>query len=72
MAPTCVFLASKVEEFGVVSNTRLIAAATCVLKTRFSYAFPKEFPYKMNHVSILYKIKLLVKAVYINYISILY
>ncbi|KAB0347153.1 hypothetical protein FD754_012010, partial [Muntiacus muntjak] len=50
MAPTCVFLASKVEEFGVVSNTRLIAAATSVLKTRFSYAFPKEFPYKMNHV----------------------
>uniref|UniRef100_A0A3B4GEP2 Cyclin C n=1 Tax=Pundamilia nyererei TaxID=303518 RepID=A0A3B4GEP2_9CICH len=28
MAPTCVFLASKVEEFGVVSNTRLISAAT--------------------------------------------
>ncbi|XP_043860889.1 cyclin-C isoform X1 [Dromiciops gliroides] len=31
MAPTCVFLASKVEEFGVVSNTRLISAATSVL-----------------------------------------
>uniref|UniRef100_A0ABI7WW04 Cyclin-like domain-containing protein n=2 Tax=Laurasiatheria TaxID=314145 RepID=A0ABI7WW04_FELCA len=30
MAPTCVFLASKVEEFGVVSNTRLISAATSV------------------------------------------
>ena len=50
MGPTCVFLASKVEEFGVVSNTRLIAAATSVLKTRFSYAFLKEFPYKMNHL----------------------
>ncbi|XP_066110540.1 cyclin-C isoform X1 [Saccopteryx bilineata] len=50
MAPTCVFLASKVEEFGVVSNTRLSAAATSVLKTRFSYAFPKEFPYRMNHI----------------------
>uniref|UniRef100_A0A8C6DA55 Cyclin-like domain-containing protein n=1 Tax=Moschus moschiferus TaxID=68415 RepID=A0A8C6DA55_MOSMO len=49
MAPTCVFLASKVEEFGVVSNTRLIAAATSVLKTKFPYAFLKEFPYKMNH-----------------------
>ncbi|CDQ91472.1 unnamed protein product [Oncorhynchus mykiss] len=22
----------------------------CFLKTRFSYAFPKEFPYRMNHV----------------------
>uniref|UniRef100_A0A3Q3JVB1 Cyclin-like domain-containing protein n=1 Tax=Monopterus albus TaxID=43700 RepID=A0A3Q3JVB1_MONAL len=30
------------QEFGVVSNTRLISAATSVLKTRFSYAFPKE------------------------------
>uniref|UniRef100_A0A4W4HRR5 Cyclin-C n=1 Tax=Electrophorus electricus TaxID=8005 RepID=A0A4W4HRR5_ELEEL len=38
------------EEFGVVSNTRLISAATSVLKTRFSYAFPKEFPYRMNHI----------------------
>uniref|UniRef100_A0A803W9B1 Cyclin C n=1 Tax=Ficedula albicollis TaxID=59894 RepID=A0A803W9B1_FICAL len=37
-------------EFGVVSNTRLISAATSVLKTRFSYAFPKEFPYRMNHI----------------------
>nr|XP_039320000.1 cyclin-C-like [Saimiri boliviensis boliviensis] len=50
MAPTCVFLASKVEEFGVVSNTRLTAAATSVLKTRFSYAFPEEFPYRENHI----------------------
>uniref|UniRef100_A0A2K5D437 Cyclin-like domain-containing protein n=1 Tax=Aotus nancymaae TaxID=37293 RepID=A0A2K5D437_AOTNA len=38
MAPTCVFLASKVEEFGVISNTRLTAAAT------------SEFPYRMNHI----------------------
>lgn len=27
-----------------------------VVKTRFSYAFPKEFPYRMNHVSMLYKL----------------
>uniref|UniRef100_A0A2K6SN88 Cyclin-C n=1 Tax=Saimiri boliviensis boliviensis TaxID=39432 RepID=A0A2K6SN88_SAIBB len=50
MAPTCLFLESKVEEFGVVSNTKLTAAATSVLKTRFSHAFPKEFPYRMNHI----------------------
>lgn len=25
MAPTCIFLASKVEEFGVISNSRLIS-----------------------------------------------
>lgn len=36
MAPTCVFLASKVEEFGVVSNTRLISAATSVLTKKSS------------------------------------
>uniref|UniRef100_A0A3Q1H9Y1 Uncharacterized protein n=1 Tax=Anabas testudineus TaxID=64144 RepID=A0A3Q1H9Y1_ANATE len=42
MAPTCVFLASKVEEFGVVSNTRLISAATSVCKFKvFSHMCPK-------------------------------
>jgi len=30
MAPTCVFLASKVEEFGVISNTRLISTCQTV------------------------------------------
>lgn len=30
MAPTCIFLASKVEEFGVISNSRLISTV-CVL-----------------------------------------
>uniref|UniRef100_A0A8C8H716 Cyclin-like domain-containing protein n=1 Tax=Oncorhynchus tshawytscha TaxID=74940 RepID=A0A8C8H716_ONCTS len=40
MAPTCVFLASKVE----------VLFLFCTVKTRFSYAFPKEFPYRMNHV----------------------
>lgn len=38
MVTTCVVLASKVEEFGVVSNTVLISATTSILKTRFSYA----------------------------------
>ncbi|KAJ6634823.1 Small G protein signaling modulator 3 like [Pseudolycoriella hygida] len=28
MAPTCIFLASKVEEFGVISNSRLISTVT--------------------------------------------
>jgi len=30
MAPTCVFLASKVEEFGVISNNRLISTCQTV------------------------------------------
>uniref|UniRef100_UPI00358EA9CC cyclin-C isoform X1 n=1 Tax=Myxine glutinosa TaxID=7769 RepID=UPI00358EA9CC len=50
MAPTCIFLASKVEEFGVISNSRLITAASTVFKNKFSYAFTKEFPYRVNHV----------------------
>lgn len=32
MAPTCVFLASKVEEFGVISNSRLISTCQTVSK----------------------------------------
>jgi cyclin C len=43
MAPTCVFLASKVEECGVVPNTRWTSAAISVLKTRFSYPFQRNF-----------------------------
>ncbi|RWR99407.1 cyclin-C-like isoform X2 [Dinothrombium tinctorium] len=67
VAPTCVFLASKVEEFGVISNSRLISTCQTVVKhyfrsvsilfkhsfsvkNKFSYAYPQEFPYRMNHV----------------------
>lgn len=32
LAPTCLFLASKVEEFGVISNTRLITTCQTVSK----------------------------------------
>ncbi|CAK9250475.1 unnamed protein product [Sphagnum jensenii] len=50
MAPTCVFLASKVEEFGVISNNRLISTCQTVVKNKFSFAYPQEFPYRINHV----------------------
>lgn len=30
MAPTCIFLASKVEEFGVISNSRLISTVSSI------------------------------------------
>lgn len=33
LAPTCLFLASKVEEFGVISNTRLIN--TCQTASKY-------------------------------------
>ena len=51
MAPTCTYLASKVEEFGVISNNRFNSACNTVIKNKFSYAFRSEqFPYRMNQV----------------------
>ncbi|XP_074597825.1 cyclin C isoform X2 [Brevipalpus obovatus] len=50
MAPTCCLLASKVEEFGGVTNTRLITGVQTIVKTKYSHTFPQEFPYRINHV----------------------
>lgn len=50
LAPTSVFLASKVEEFGVISNTRLITTCQTVVKNKFNYAYTQEFPYRTNHI----------------------
>lgn len=50
LAPTCIFLASKVEEFGVISNSRLVSTCQTVIKNKFSYAYSQEFPYRTNHI----------------------
>ena len=51
LAPTSIFLASKVEEFGVISNTRLINTCSTLIKNRFSYAYPgQDFPYRASHI----------------------
>ncbi|XP_076801726.1 cyclin-C-like [Clavelina lepadiformis] len=50
LAPTCILLASKVEEFGVLSNNRISNATTSVIKSKFSYAFPNDFIYRHNHI----------------------
>jgi len=50
LAPTCILLASKVEEFGVISNSRLISICQSAIKTKFSYAYAQEFPYRTNHI----------------------
>lgn len=50
ISPTCVFLASKVEEFGVISNSRLITTCQTVLKNKLNYAYTQEFPYRTNHI----------------------
>lgn len=49
LAPTCIFLASKVEEFGVISNSRLITTCQTVVKNKFSYAY-QDFSYRTNHI----------------------
>lgn len=50
MASTSVFLAPKGEEFGVVSNARLVSAATSVWKGGFADTFPKELAHGMNPI----------------------
>jgi len=50
MSPTCIFLASKVEEFGVISNTRLISTCQNVIKNKFQYAYASEFPYRIQNI----------------------
>lgn len=50
LAPTCILLASKVEEFGVISNSRLISICQSVIKSKFSYAYTQDFPYRTNHI----------------------
>ncbi|KAG9509340.1 Cyclin-C, partial [Fragariocoptes setiger] len=51
MAPTCMFLASKVEEFGVISNSRLISTCQTVVRNQYGYLWPsKDYPYRINHI----------------------
>ena len=51
MAPTSIFLASKVEEFGMISTSRLINTCSTMVRNKYNYAYPnQDFPYKVNHV----------------------
>ena len=50
LAPTCLYLASKVEENGVISNTRLIQTCATVVKNKFLSVFNCEYPYRINQV----------------------
>ena len=42
----------QVEEFGVISNTRLINTCSTIIKNKFNYAFPSpfDFPYRSNSI----------------------
>lgn len=52
LAPTCLFLASKVEEFGVISNTKFVQTCQQVVKLRFGDIWPQisDYPYKIAHI----------------------
>jgi len=54
MCPTCLFLASKVEEIGPMSNNRLVNATSQVVRNKYRDVFvlqPNgEYPYRTNHI----------------------
>jgi len=51
LAPTCIFLASKVEEFGMISQTKLIGTLQNLVKSKFNYAYPTgEVSYRIQHI----------------------
>jgi len=50
MAPTSIYLASKVEEFGMLSNNRIITTCQQVVKSKFSYAYNQDFPYRIQNI----------------------
>ena len=51
MAPTAVFLASKVEEYGVISNSRIINTCSVLVKNKYAYAYPgHDYPYRAQHI----------------------
>ncbi|XP_057310724.1 cyclin-C-like [Hydractinia symbiolongicarpus] len=50
LAPTCLYVASKVEECGLMSNTRLLNACNTICKNKYNYAYPMEYPYRINQI----------------------
>ena len=47
----------KIEEFGVISNTKLINTCSAIIKNHLNYAFPGiEFPYRYNQQTGSYSI----------------
>jgi len=50
LAPTCLFLASKVEEFGVISHTRLVTTMSSLLKIKYQPLFQCEYTYRTGQV----------------------
>jgi cyclin-C len=70
LAPTCLFLATKVEEFGLQSHRFATTAATLV-KSKYSHIYTQEYPYKIQHIwecefyllEVMVNIKILLKKI---------
>lgn len=50
LAPTCLFLATKVEEFGLQSQQRFSSSTASLIKSKYSYLYNHEYPYKIQHI----------------------
>jgi cyclin C len=51
LIPACVYLAAKVEEFGMQSQSKLINGISAILKNKYNYAFCTEYPYQIRNVT---------------------
>ena len=54
MAPTCLFLAAKVEEHGAISQNRLVNATTQIVRNKYRDVFSQlnDYPYRGPWVKI--------------------
>lgn len=50
LAPTCLFLATKVEEFGLHAQQRFATTTASLIKTKYPNIYPQEYPYKIQHI----------------------
>lgn len=50
LAPTCLFLATKVEEFGLQSQQRFSSQTASLIKSKYSFLYNHEYPYKIQHI----------------------
>lgn len=50
LVPTCIFLAAKVEETGVMSNSRLLNGMAAVIKAKFNHILEMDYNYRIPDV----------------------
>ena len=50
LCPTCIHLASKVEECGVVSTTQLLMKSRVLIRQKYSGIFKLDYPYKVQQI----------------------